>query len=345
MGRARTQVRARWNDLAVVTKMTDRELVTRWKSGDGEQLVQEVFGRLLSGKPLADLRLGEYEDRIDLRGLPLPRPEALNTFQKAGWVVQELGGLLKFEGVRLENLDLSQSQLEGCRFIRSAISNCRFDQARCQDWRLWAVEVTNSSFVGADLRKAVLGAWYEGRGDTYRRVTFSGANLRSIVCPAATFIDCDFGTAQLAKVDFQSSSFVRCRFAGLLREVIFYDHGFKTGKPEANPMEDVDFSDAELRMVEFRRLNLDRVTFPRSDDHLIVRNYRCVLERAVRELQEDARWKGLRAVIEHRLKWAGPRQEVGEFNRRDLLEAGGEAEAEFAADLLRRLETECAQTG
>jgi hypothetical protein len=188
----------------------------------------------------------------------------------------------------------------------------------------------------------VLGAWYEGRGDVYRRVNFSRANMRSIVCPAATFVDCDFGEAQLAKVDFQSSSFIRCRFAGLLREVMFYDHGFKTGKPDPNPMEDVDFSDAELRMVEFRGLNLDRVKLPTSSDHLIVHHYRCVLERALRELRGDARWSGLRVDMEHRLMWAGPRQEAGEFNRRDLVEMGDKAEAEFAVKLLRRLEGECA---
>jgi hypothetical protein len=76
---------------------------------------------------------------------------------------------------------------------------------------------------------------------------------------------------------------------------------------------------------------------------MIVHSYRCVLEKAVRELQADARWKGLRAVMENRLKWAGPRQEIGEFNRRDLLEVGGEAEAELALSLLRRLEKECAR--
>lgn len=122
---------------------------------------------------------------------------------------------------------------------------------------------------------------------------------------------------------------------------MFYDHGFKTGKPDLNPMEDVDFSDAELRMVEFRRLNLDRVKFPTSSAHLIVHHYRCVLEGASRELRSDTRWSGLRAVMEHRLKWAGPRQEVGEFNHRDLAEMGDEAEAEFAETLLRRLEREC----
>lgn len=180
-------------------------------------------------------------------------------------------------------------------------------------------------------------------GDVYQRVGFSRANLRSIACHTATFVDCDFSNAQLVKIDFQSSSFIRCRFAGLLREVMFYDHGFKTGKRDPNPMEDVDFSDAELQWVEFRPLDLDRVRFPQSSHHLIVNSYRCVLEKAVRELQADARGKGLCAVMENRLKWAGPHQEVGEFNRRDLLEMVVEAEAERAFSLLRRLEKECAR--
>jgi hypothetical protein len=198
-------------------------------------------------------------------------------------------------------------------------------------------------FVGTDLRTAVLGVWYEGHGGIYRKVNFSRANLRHTVWAAGTFVDCEFGEAQLAKVDFQSSSFIRCRFAGLLREVMFYDHGFRTGKPDPNPMEDVDFSDAELRMVEFRRLNLDRVTLPESSDHLIVHRYRCVLERAMRELDERSERLGLQAVLEHMLKWAGPHQEVGIFNRRDLVEMFEEAGAELATRLLRRLEAECAR--
>jgi uncharacterized protein YjbI with pentapeptide repeats len=328
----------------VVTGITDRELTNRWKSRDREQLVEEVFSRLRGGKPLADLGLGEHQGRIDLRGIPAPRPEVLNASSKAGWVVQEMGGLLKFEDVRLEDLDLSHAHLEGFRLTRAAISNCRFDQAGCQNWRLWACDVTASTFIGTDLRKAVLGAWHEGRGSIYRKVDFSGANLRLIVCPAATFVDCDFGNAQLAKVDFQSSSFVRCRFAGLLREVMFYDHGFKTGKPDANQMEDVDFSEAELRMVEFRHLDLDRVQFPKDDAHLIVKEYRCVLQRALDELKDNAQWRGFRAVLEHRLKWAGPHQATGVFNLRDLAEGGGEAEVQFARELLDRLEMTCSGT-
>jgi uncharacterized protein YjbI with pentapeptide repeats len=322
--------------------MAERELVARWRTPEGEALTKEVFGRLVAHESLVDLKLGEHDGRIDLRGIAAPAPAQLGAHERKGWLVQEVADLVKFEQAQLVDLDFTGGSLQSFRFLNAGISNCRFDEARCQDWRLWAVDVTDTSFMGADLRKSVLGAWYESRGDVYQSVNFSRANLRSIVCPAATFTDCDFANAQLTKVDFQSSSFIRCRFAGLLREVMFYDRGFKTGKPDPNPMEDVDFSQAELRMVEFRHLDLDRVKFPQGSDHLLVHHYRCVLERAVHELQSDAKWRGLRSVIEHRLKWAGPRQQVGEFNRRDLVEMGGEAEADFAVRLLRRLEADCA---
>jgi uncharacterized protein YjbI with pentapeptide repeats len=314
---------------------------SRWRTPEGERLALEVFGKLLAGKPLDDLRLPHHQGRVDLRGIVAPPADRLRTLDHKGWAVQELGGLLEFRRAQLTNLDMSSGQLNSLRFFHTTITNCRFDGAKCQDWRMWAIDVADTTFVKADLRNAVLGAWHEGRGDVFTKVDFSAANLRSIVCPAATFTDCDFNNAHLAKVDFQSSSFIRCRFAGLMREVMFYDHGFKTGKPDPNPMEDVDFSEAELRMVEFRRLDLDRVKFPTSSDHLVVRHYRCVLECALRELQGNSKWTGLRAIFEHQLKWAGPHQERGVFNRRDYVEMFGEEEAEFAIELLQRLEAEC----
>jgi len=322
--------------------MIEKDLAARWTTPKGERLTLEVFGRLLTGESLTELGLGEHDGRIDLRGIAAPAPDRLGAFDKKGWVVQGLSALLTLDRAQLLNLDFSGARLESFRFFNTTISNCSFDEARCQDWRLWGVDVTDTSFLGADLRRAVLGAWYQSRGDFYQRVKFSRANLRSIVCPAASFVDCDFADAQLAKVDFQSTNFVRCRFAGTLREVMFYDHGFKTGKPDPNRMEDVDFSEAELRMVEFRHLNLDRVKFPRSSDHLIVRHYRCVLERAVRELGSDKAHRGVRTVLEHALKWAGPHQEVGIFNKRDFVEMFAGDGADFAVAVLGRMEKDCA---
>ena len=334
VGGSRCAVRAGRNSAGVLmTTTTEREAVTRWSAAGGEELRDEVLGRLLAGGSLNDLGLGERDGRVGLRGLRLPPPERLHAYRKRGWVIEELGGLLVLRGLHLADLDLSGGSLEGLRFFATTVANCRFDDARCQDWRLWATDVEHCSFVGADLRKAVLGSWYENRENVWRHVNFTGANLRGIVSTAATFEDCDFSDAHLAKIDFQSSGFVRCRFAGLLREVIFYDHGHKTGKAKPNRMIDIDFSGADLRMVEFRHLDLDRVTFPNDASHLVVKNYRCVLERALSALaaDESSRARRLCAVLELRRRWAGAGQVMGVFNERDFVKMGNEDEARYVA--------------
>jgi uncharacterized protein YjbI with pentapeptide repeats len=271
----------------------------------------------------------------------LPRRD--NRREIDGWFVEELSGSLTIRGASLSGLDFSGAQLESLRMFNSAMSDCVFDAARCQDWRLWGCQIRDSRFTGADLRRSALGPWHDGRGNVYERVDFSRADLRGISCPAATFVGCDFSNARLEKIDFQSTSFIRTKFAGDLSEVIFWDHGFRTGKPDPNPMQDVDFTKARFRGVEFRRLNLDSVRFPEAEGHLVVHNYRCVIERALDRLRADASMAGrlLRATLELRAKWIGPRQDVGVFALADFDEPG---EAEFAAALLRRLDRECSES-
>ncbi len=321
--------------------MVQIDLASRWKTPQGEQLALEVLRRVRDRRSLTGLGLESHDGRLDLRGLPSPRPRSSGHTEHKGWEIEKLDSPFTLERVELKDLDFRGAWLESWRLLKSSITNCRFDDAQCRDWRLWSVDVSDSSFAAADMRSAVLGAWHEGKGNTFNRVDFRRADLREIVCPAATFVDCDFSNARLANVDFQSTSFVRCRFAGLLREVIFYARGFNTGKPNPNPMEDVDFSQAELRMVEFRGLDLDQVALPEDENHLVLRHYRCVLEHALEGLRDDTKWRGLRAIFENAHRWAGPRQEVGVFNQLDFIEMANADEAGFAADLLRRCEEEC----
>jgi uncharacterized protein YjbI with pentapeptide repeats len=326
-----------------------KPLSQRWSTAEGQKLAHEVVARLVKGRALDNLPLERHEGRIDLRGLQVTAPKTgrriTGRLGEQSLTAIELAGILELRGVVLDGLDLSGAQLESLRFFDSKIANSRFNGANCKDWRLWGVEVSNVSFDDAMMRDAVLGAWYEGHGDVYRNVTFVRADLRSIVCDSATLVDCDFSHARIIDVDFGSSSFIRCRFAGEMRDVIFWDHGFDTGKPDPNLMEDVDFSAATLRFVEFRRLDLNRVVLPTSPDHLVIRGYRCVLEQALRELKDDPSKKaiGLRGALGVEFKWASPSREVGIFHRDDLAEYTG-GYPEFAVSLLQRLERNCLET-
>ncbi|RSM64782.1 hypothetical protein DMB66_19050 [Actinoplanes sp. ATCC 53533] len=244
---------------------------------------------------------------------------------------------MTFDGVRLEGIDFSGSRLTDLRFFGATVDNCRFDRVRFDDLGLWATKLYRCSFDGAGLRDAVLGGWEDGIGDRYEATSFVGADLRGIVCSVAEFIDVDFSQAELAGIDFDASSFVRCTFAGVLREIIFWRKPPDSEVTTENPMQDVDFGGAELHDVEFRQLSLERVTLPSGDGHVVVRNYRCVLERGMDSLSGT---HAFAAVLANQIRWAHPDRKIGIWHRDEL--GTTDAERNEVADILIELDAECA---
>jgi uncharacterized protein YjbI with pentapeptide repeats len=330
---------------------TQRDLARRWTTKEGQDAVAAIVEALRGGESLEQVDLPRHGGRLDLRYVTIAPPNTSRSKSKR-FFVEESTQFLNIRRGRLADLDLSGAQLESLRFFESQITNCIFDNANLRDWRLWATCVDESSFVEADLRDSSLGAWYEprrfafrrtGRGNRYHRVNFSRADLRGIEAWAASFIDCDFSHALLRNVDFQASTFVRCRFAGPLYEVIFWDRVPGSSRSEPNRMEDVDFSYAELRFVEFRGLDLKHVHLPANGNHIFVKNYPCVLNEALTWLRRNpTRMPWLRAYLETELEWLGRGREVGVFNRQDFAELGGEEEAEDAVRVLRKAAETCA---
>ncbi len=322
--------------------MTAKALVERWRTPAGQALAEEVLAHLLAGRPLDGLGVDHHDGRFDLRGMPAPPPRRLQRFEAAGFFVEQLGDLVRFEGVRLEGLDLSGAQLRSFRFFDTSITDCRFDAANCADWRLWGSDVTDSSFAGTNLAEAALGTWHEERRDTWRRVDFGGADLRGTSPSQALFEDCDFSDAKLAGVQFKQCALTRCRFAGELREVLF-DGRELSKSPAPPPMRDVDFSAATFRDVEFRGFDLEEVALPADPDVFLVRRYRCVAERGLAELEDDdsKAAQSLKARLANRLRGPGTAVEAHVYNRSDYLASGGEELATLAQDLFRRLEAAC----
>jgi hypothetical protein len=109
--------------------------------------------------------------------------------------------------------------------------------------------------------------------------------------------------------------------------------------PEPNPMEDVDFSAAELHWVEFRNLVLDRVRWPGDGNHVVIPHQaRAVLRRAeelVLELDPPhaAGLSGSFVVDED--QWH-PDREVAVWHRSQL--GNDELELDAAVKILRRAE-------
>jgi hypothetical protein len=78
-------------------------------------------------------------------------------------------------------------------------------------------------------------------------------------------------------------------------------------------MQGVDMRRARFFFVGFRGLDLDTLRFPENDEHILIDDYRATLERALGVVQgrHDMLSREFAAILEHRLKWAGPHQQRG----------------------------------
>jgi uncharacterized protein YjbI with pentapeptide repeats len=224
--------------------------------------------RLQAGEALDDLELGAIDGRVDLRG--------------TSFGVR----YLRFTGVRLTGLDFGHADLSLVELTGCQLHDCRFERAVCRDWKLLATDVTDCSFAGADLSDSRLGYWHGERGTVYERVSFVGAKLIGANTLTAVYRDCDFSSAQLQNVNFWQSSLIRCRFAGLVKDVIFDGRMLGEPKPDPNPMKDVDFTDAQLRRCDFRGVRFDRVRLPK-DPELVLVPHIAVFDRAIALAQSN----------------------------------------------------------
>jgi hypothetical protein len=217
------------------------------------------------------------------------------------------------------------------------IEDCVLDRARCHDWRIWESEIRNSSFCGTDLRETALGPWKAGAGNRFNQVDFTQADFRGAAMITAAFADCDFSGAKLDKAKFLRCGLVRCRFAGLLAEVVFDGRVLHPEQREPNLCEDLDMSGAVFRLTEFRGFDLTAVRLPNDPALRVIHDYPRVLESAIEALQdrEDDVGRALRAVITNEQRGLERGHPLGFFNWDDFVSFGGKEHAAVADKLLR----------
>jgi uncharacterized protein YjbI with pentapeptide repeats len=291
-----------------------------------ESVQQEILGRLHRGQSLDGLGLPSIEGRVDLGGLQLAAPMVVDRHQTAVGEIAQIEPAATFRGVRWQNLDFSGSRLNGMRMFGCELENCRFDNCQLQDLRIWSTTLKQCSFRRSNLRTAALGGIEKGRRNVFSGVDFSGADLRRTAYTAAAFEGCLFANTRLDKVDFQTSTFVDCRFEGELKEVLFYRRGFKGEAFPPNEMRDVDFTRARLHLVEFRGLALDRVRFPEDGGYLVIHNYAAALDKIIASLEQSAEVPAgqVATYLGMARKWAPPGNAAGLLNLLDIAEIAGE---------------------
>lgn len=290
-----------------------------------DSLKLEAWDRLCSGESLNKLKLNVRDERVDLSGLELSAPAAVRQSKLGEAQVTEFERRATIRGVKLKSIDFSSGKLAGLRLIDCEIENCCFDKCGLHDLRMWATNISDTSFRGADLRKGALGGVENGKRNVFLRVDFTDADLRQTMYTAAAFDRCLFRNAKLEKIDFQTSTFSGCKFEGELNDVLFYRRAFNGEQFPQNEMTDVDFTGAKLRHVEFRGLTLESVRLPDNSEHIIINNYAATLDKLIADLQQrqDATSRKLLAYLSVFRKWATPMQYRGVLNLGDIAEIAG----------------------
>ena len=315
--------------------MTSKALLERWKSPEGGLLAEEAI-RYLTGqrRGLPD-GIGTHEGRQDLRGLVAASPKVLGRVSAGNFSAEVAGGLVELRGVRWQALDLSHARLPSLRFFGSQILDCRFEQASCRDWRLWATEVSDSSFDGADLRDSAIGTWRDGRSNRWRSVSFDRADLRGALALGCDLESCTFRDSRLSDAQFQHVTMRNCTFSGAMKDVLF-DCRELPGKPTADVLVNVDFSEATFEDVEFRGCRFDGLKLPQAQGIYPIPDFPRVARRVLDLLDgnSSAEARMLRSELTVALKLPGRDDSVGVFNRRDYLASGGEPLADLAESLL-----------
>lgn len=314
-------------------------LVERWLTPEGAGLAGAVADALRRGRPLTALGLGEVEGRVDLRGLRWEMPKEKGRIRAGSIEATVVEGRTTLEKARLERLDLSGAFLPSLLLERCTVRDCVFDRASCQRISIFGGEVADTSFAHADLRSAApLGAWIKREGTAFRHCSFARADLRGTSTGVADFVDCDFSYAKLDKVEFHDAGFVRCRFAGHLRGVLFYVRGWNSKRRGDNPFSGNDFGASTLEYAAFYGLDLSDCVLPSAPGHLVLRHWHCAMDKAVRLTAGDPAPAAqlVNALATNYLHQSGPSVRVNVVAESDFDDA-----RDFAVDLLTRLDAEC----
>lgn len=298
----------------------------------------EVWDRLVRNKPLDGLGLGSKDRRVDLTGLTMPEVRVKRTFEFNGIPMEETEPAPFVKCAKWKSFDFTASKLKHLRLTECELSDCLFDRCQLEDFRVWATAFRECSFTRASLRGAVLGAVENGKRNVYSGVDFSGADLRRTVYTAAVFERCNFRHSKLEGIDFGTSTFRDCVFEGELRDVIFYQRGFKGESFPPNEMLNVDFSQAKLHDVGFRGLTLDQVKLPDDSGHIVIRNVAATLNRLIGALnqQSDTTAKKLLAFLNIDREWRPPNQVQMVINLEDLAETVGDEGVDRLRELMGR---------
>ena len=267
---------------------------------------QAMAWRALHGQvSIEDVAFGKVDGLWDMRGFARPATTHTKVATSSHGTTSEQGALYSIEGLTgmrdtvWSNIDFTGAHLFDLRLDDVRIENCNFTRANLAGLRMWGTHIAASNFTRADLSDSMVGAWLNGRSDSFADCLFEGTKLKELMTDAGEFVRCKFSSTSITSQQFLSTVFIDCVFACRLREVIFDGRELSdsTGRPGRNTMRGCDFSQAELDDVEFLAIDVSAIKLPANDPDILI------LPHFSRTAKDVKRWLASEAAAHYSLDY------------------------------------------
>lgn len=184
----------------------------------------------------------------------------------------------KFEGRYFSSADIVNTEWKHCHFM-----DCHFDRVVFKHNVFIDCHFSKIEFSDCDFTECQLAVNSGKNSGVFENVTFTNCRLTRTDFNFPVISDCSFISNQYTETDFDGSRFYNCRFVGEMDAVEFRGYsvlakggGFLNPvdpKKFTNPMDQVDFSEAQFRFVGFSHgIDLSRCIFPKDGNGFLVRN-------------------------------------------------------------------------
>ena len=267
--------------------------------------MEDIIKHLQQTKSLDGLNLKRKESKWDLTNISIPEPKIVNQLDNKNYSVKIPEKLFHFNDVVLHNVDLSYSKLDFSIWENCTFDNVLFTKSSLKNNKLIGCQFKNIVFENANLTDTLLGGYDGLNSGSFYKVVFIKSDMRRTYYSFPKFEYCQFNNCNLKEVNFEGSRFFNCSFKGKLDSVFFC--GFPQYLPEDillklkgnkiyNPMENIDFSQAELFGVSFSNsIDLSSCIFPNSDNYIFIKSFPKTYETAKEYIK--LKWKGNEKAI------------------------------------------------
>lgn len=247
------------------------QLIERWATPEWAAIRQRILAN--PGKAISELQdYPKIDRRIDLRGIVFVE----NVKDSRPFILRRLN---------FESVDLSCAELRGTWWTRCNVKDSLFSKTDFREVHIEASKFSNCTFSRCDFRDAYLNTSRRSESGSFENVVFHRSNLSRVIFGFPILRNCSFENCKLSTTQFSASQFYDTKFAGPIESVFFkgkLDPPFgwfekliyaKKKYSIFNPMENVDFSQAELKGVSFlNEIDLRKCKFPTGENYLMITN-------------------------------------------------------------------------